>query len=189
MLYCLILLLLLCLSSTYLCLSLNHDATILRQAKLGLSDPAQSLSSWSENDVTPCHWRGITCDATSAVFSVNLSSFMLVGPFPSVLCRLPSLSFLSLYNNSINGSLSGDEFTSFTSFHAAEPPTLRSFREQLIRYDSSELRRVPQAREVKPRRKPPLRYHSRLARKRIHSERTQTRLQSVFTGSNPESTR
>ncbi|WZY68721.1 hypothetical protein YC2023_000961 [Brassica napus] len=112
MLYCLILLLLLCLSSTYLCLSLNHDATILRQAKLGLSDPAQSLSSWSENDVTPCHWRGITCDATSAVFSVNLSSFMLVGPFPSVLCRLPSLSFLSLYNNSINGSLSGDEFTS-----------------------------------------------------------------------------
>ncbi|KAG2249492.1 hypothetical protein Bca52824_089120 [Brassica carinata] len=104
MLYCLILLLLLCLSSTYLCLSLNHDATILRQAKLGLSDPAQSLSSWSENDVTPCHWRGITCDATSAVFSVNLSSFMLVGPFPSILCRLPSLSFLSLYNNSINGS-------------------------------------------------------------------------------------
>ncbi|KAL0834110.1 hypothetical protein Bca101_085999 [Brassica carinata] len=112
MLYCLILLLLLCLSSTYLCLSLNHDATILRQAKLGLSDPAQSLSSWSENDVTPCHWRGITCDATSAVFSVNLSSFMLVGPFPSILCRLPSLSFLSLYNNSINGSLSGDDFAS-----------------------------------------------------------------------------
>lgn len=112
MLYCLILLLLLCLSSTYLCLSLNHDATILRQAKLGLSDPAQSLSSWSENDVTPCNWRGITCDATSSVFSVDLSSFMLLGPFPSVLCRLPSLSFLSLYNNSINGSLSGDEFTS-----------------------------------------------------------------------------
>ncbi|KAL0726791.1 hypothetical protein Bca4012_022884 [Brassica carinata] len=111
MLYCLILLLL-CLSSTYPCLSLNHDATILRQAKLGLSDPAQSLSSWSENDVTPCHWRGITCDATSAVFSVDLSSFTLVGPFPSVLCRLPSLSFLSLYNNSINGSLSGDEFKS-----------------------------------------------------------------------------
>ncbi|KAJ0251579.1 Receptor-like protein kinase 5 [Hirschfeldia incana] len=111
MLYCLVLLL--CLSPTYLCLSLNHDATILRQAKLGLSDPTQSLSSWSENDVTPCNWRGITCDAaTSSVLSVNLSSFMLVGPFPSVLCRLPSLSILSLSNNSINGSLSGDEFAS-----------------------------------------------------------------------------
>ncbi|CAH8317977.1 unnamed protein product [Eruca vesicaria subsp. sativa] len=113
MFYCLILLLLLCLSSTYLSFSQNHDATILRQAKLSLSDPAQSLSSWSENDVTPCHWRGITCDAaTSAVLSVNLSSFMLVGPFPSVLCRLPSLSLLSLYNNSINGSLSDHDLTS-----------------------------------------------------------------------------
>lgn len=107
--YCLILLL--CLSSTYLTLSLNHDATILRQAKLGLSDPAQSLSSWSDNDdVTPCQWRGITCDnATSAVISVDLSSFMLVGSFPSILCRLPSLSFLTLYNNYINGSLSDDD--------------------------------------------------------------------------------
>ncbi|CAN8326283.1 unnamed protein product [Cochlearia groenlandica] len=109
MFYCLILLL--CLSSTYLTFSLNHDATILREAKLGLSDPAQSLTSWSSDDATPCHWDGITCDATSSIVSVDLSSFMLVGPFPSILCRLPSLSFLSLYNNSINGSLSGDDFT------------------------------------------------------------------------------
>ncbi|CAD5329357.1 unnamed protein product [Arabidopsis thaliana] len=110
MLYCLILLL--CLSSTYLpSLSLNQDATILRQAKLGLSDPAQSLSSWSDNnDVTPCKWLGVSCDATSNVVSVDLSSFMLVGPFPSILCHLPSLHFLSLYNNSINGSLSADDF-------------------------------------------------------------------------------
>ncbi|ESQ54400.1 hypothetical protein EUTSA_v10024311mg [Eutrema salsugineum] len=109
MLYCFIVLL--CLSSTYLTLSLNHDATILRQAKLGLSDPAQFLSSWSDNDVTPCQWSGVTCNAMSSVISVDLSSFMLVGPFPSILCHLPSLSYLSLYNNSINGSLSGDDFT------------------------------------------------------------------------------
>ncbi|XP_010433211.1 PREDICTED: receptor-like protein kinase 5 [Camelina sativa] len=109
MFYCLILLL--CLSSTYLSLSLNQDATILRQAKLGLSDPAQSLSSWSNNDVTPCKWNGVKCDALSSVVSVNLSSFLLVGPFPSIICRLPSLTFLSLYDNSINGSLSGDDFT------------------------------------------------------------------------------
>ncbi|EOA15967.1 hypothetical protein CARUB_v10004062mg [Capsella rubella] len=109
MLYCLILLL--CLSSTYLSLSLNQDATILRQAKLSLSDPVQSLSSWSDNDVTPCQWNGVKCDAFSSVVSVDLSSFMVVGPFPSILCRLPSLSFLSLANNSINGSLSGDDFT------------------------------------------------------------------------------
>ncbi|CAE6171254.1 unnamed protein product [Arabidopsis arenosa] len=109
MLYCLILLL--CLSSTYLSLSLNQDATILRQAKLGFSDPAQSLSSWSDNDdITPCKWIGVSCDDTSTVVSVDLSSFMLVGPFPSILCNLPSLHFLSLYNNSINGSLSGDDF-------------------------------------------------------------------------------
>ncbi|KAG7541140.1 Leucine-rich repeat [Arabidopsis thaliana x Arabidopsis arenosa] len=110
MLYCLILLLCL-LSSTYLSLSLNQDATILRQAKLGFSDPAQSLSSWSDNNnVTPCKWIGVSCDDTSTVVSVDLSSFMLVGPFPSILCNLPSLHFLSLYNNSINGSLSGDDF-------------------------------------------------------------------------------
>ncbi|KFK29383.1 hypothetical protein AALP_AA7G126400 [Arabis alpina] len=118
MLYCLILLLL-CLSPTYLTLSLNHDATILRQAKLGLSDPTQSLSSWSENDdVTPCQWRGITCDAaTSSVVSVDLSSFALVGPFPSILCLVPSLSFLSLYNNFINGSLSDEDLGACGNLH------------------------------------------------------------------------
>uniref|UniRef100_A0A1J3IBC2 non-specific serine/threonine protein kinase n=1 Tax=Noccaea caerulescens TaxID=107243 RepID=A0A1J3IBC2_NOCCA len=111
MLSCRLLLLLFLLHSTYLTLSLNNDATILRQAKLGLSDQAQSLSSWSETDVTPCQWLGITCDATSSVVSVDLSNLTLAGPFPSIICRLPSLSFLSLYNNYINGSLSADDFT------------------------------------------------------------------------------
>jgi hypothetical protein len=38
-------------------------------------------------------WRGITCDTdvTRRVNSVNLSNSQLVGPFPTFLCRLPSL--------------------------------------------------------------------------------------------------
>ncbi|KAJ6683353.1 hypothetical protein OIU85_007077 [Salix viminalis] len=89
--------------------SLNQDGLFLQRVKLGLSDPAHSLSSWNERDDTPCNWYGITCDnSTHRVSSVDLSSSELMGPFPNFLCRLPFLTSINLMNNSINSSLTDD---------------------------------------------------------------------------------
>lgn len=89
---------------------LNQEGLLLQQVKRSLSDPAGSLSSWSERDATPCNWTGITCFHTyglpyPSVVKVNLSAASLSGPFPISLCGLPHLSELSLSNNSINSSL------------------------------------------------------------------------------------
>lgn len=85
--------------------ALNQEGLYLLRVKDSLSDPAGSLSHWSDRDATPCNWTGITCDHLNSVVSVNLDSASLSGPFPMFLCRLPSLSRLSLSNNSINSSL------------------------------------------------------------------------------------
>ncbi|KAK9284997.1 hypothetical protein L1049_024179 [Liquidambar formosana] len=88
-----------------LTLSLNQEGLYLLQLKQTLSDPSQSLSTWNSRDATPCKWTGVKCDG-SAVTSLDLSDRNLAGPLPAAfLCRLTSLSSLSLYNNSFNSSL------------------------------------------------------------------------------------
>ncbi|KAJ4847081.1 hypothetical protein Tsubulata_040917 [Turnera subulata] len=97
-------------------LSLNQEGLFLQRVKLGLSDPTQSLSSWNQRDQTPCNWNGITCDPnTRRVTVVDLSDFDVGGPFPSFLCRLPSLTTVNLANNNINGSLTAGDFSSCQS--------------------------------------------------------------------------
>ncbi|KAB1227995.1 Receptor-like protein kinase HSL1 [Morella rubra] len=99
-------------SAVSLTQSLNQEGIFLQQVKHSLFDPTRSLSSWNDHDDTPCNWRGITCDPVSRqVVSVDLSSSQLSGTFPILLCRLPSLSYLSLFNNSINSSLTLDVST------------------------------------------------------------------------------
>lgn len=107
-------LLLLLISTTVNVLALNQEGLFLLELKNSLSsDPSVSaLSSWSSADANPCKWTGITCDYNSTTLSfptvvaVNLTSASLSGPFSTSICRrLPSLSVLSLANNSINSSL------------------------------------------------------------------------------------
>lgn len=89
-------------------LALNQDGSFLLEAKHSLLDPSGSLSSWSSADANPCKWTGITCDNSTlppSVVAVNLTGASLSGPFPTSVCRLTSLSVLSLANNSINSSL------------------------------------------------------------------------------------
>lgn len=93
-------------------LSLNQDGLYLLQAKRGLSDPSGALSSWNPRDSTPCNWTGIKCDSSSGrVYSISLAGSQLAGPFPIILCRLPYLSTLSLFDNNINASLPSDVST------------------------------------------------------------------------------
>ncbi|KAG0462847.1 hypothetical protein HPP92_021323 [Vanilla planifolia] len=93
-------------------LALNQEGGFLLKAKLGLEDPNNFLADWNPEDSFPCGWTGIKCSPSSdasgnpTVTSVDLTNFDLKGPFPSDLCSLPNLSFLSLSLNYINSSLS-----------------------------------------------------------------------------------
>ncbi|XP_027359159.1 receptor-like protein kinase HSL1 [Abrus precatorius] len=86
---------------------LNQEGLYLYQLKLSLDDPDSSLSTWNNRDPTPCNWAGLTCDSTNTtVTSLDLSNFNIAGPFPaSLLCRLPNLTSIILFNNSINQTL------------------------------------------------------------------------------------
>ncbi|PPD75065.1 hypothetical protein GOBAR_DD27998 [Gossypium barbadense] len=65
-----------------------------------------ALSSWNPRHPTPCNWRGVSCDAaTASVTSLDLSNANLAGPFPSFLCRLQNLSYISFYFNNINSTI------------------------------------------------------------------------------------
>ncbi|GMH19537.1 hypothetical protein Nepgr_021378 [Nepenthes gracilis] len=100
------LLILIFLLSPLLSLSLNEEGFYLQRVKLGLDDPAGFFADWNESDDTPCNWKGVKCDsATRGVNSIDLANANVTGPFPAVLCRLQNLTFLSLYNNSINSTL------------------------------------------------------------------------------------
>ncbi|GMY37425.1 receptor-like protein kinase HSL1 [Fagus crenata] len=89
-----------------LTLSLNQEGLYLQSVKHFFDDPDSALSSWNDRDPTPCNWLGITCHNTSlSVYSIDLSNTNIAGPFPSFLCHLPNLTFLSLCNNSINSTL------------------------------------------------------------------------------------
>ncbi|WCJ27098.1 Leucine-rich receptor-like protein kinase family protein [Euphorbia peplus] len=89
--------------------SLNQEGLYLHQAKLSFSDPDSALSSWSDRDQTPCSWFGIHCNpSTNSVTSIDLSNANLAGAFPTILCRLQNLTFISFFNNSIDDELPPD---------------------------------------------------------------------------------
>ncbi|KAK9152868.1 hypothetical protein Sjap_000348 [Stephania japonica] len=88
-------------------LSQNQEAETLLRVKLGLHDPDRALSTWTNGSDSPCNgWLGVKCDPTTQrVNSVDLSDSNLGGAFPTQLCNLTSLAFLSLSNNFISGAL------------------------------------------------------------------------------------
>ncbi|KAK8681490.1 hypothetical protein V6N13_053892 [Hibiscus sabdariffa] len=97
---------LLCLPLFLHALALNQEGLFLQRVRQSLSDPSNALSSWDQRDPSPCNWRGVSCHSPAGpVHSLDLSHLQLAGPFPLFLCRLPSLRFISLANNSINSYL------------------------------------------------------------------------------------
>ncbi|CAM8979591.1 unnamed protein product [Rhodiola kirilowii] len=90
-------------------LSLNQEGMYLQKVKLSFDDPDGFFAGWSDDDDTPCSWAGVGCDVvTKSVISVDISNTNIAGPFPTLLCHLQNLTSVTLFNNSINSTLSDE---------------------------------------------------------------------------------
>ncbi|ERN04168.1 hypothetical protein AMTRI_Chr08g168150 [Amborella trichopoda] len=89
--------------------SLNDDVLGLIVFKFDLHDPKNVLSSWSEDDNSPCNWFGIQCNPrTQRVTEILLNDLSLSGKIGRGLVRLQFLRKLSLSNNYFSGTISPD---------------------------------------------------------------------------------
>ncbi|KAI3412215.1 Protein kinase domain-containing protein, partial [Psidium guajava] len=96
------LLLILCFLSPPSSSALNPDSLSLLALKAAVtSDPARSLSSWSESDLRPCRWAGVAC-SRGRVASLFLAGRNLSGYIPSELGLLGSLKRLDLAGNNFS---------------------------------------------------------------------------------------
>ncbi|CAO2816057.1 unnamed protein product [Amaranthus hypochondriacus] len=87
--------------------SLNDDVLGLIVFKADIKDPNGKLSSWNEDDDTPCNWFGILCNPRSnSVSELNLDGLSLTGKLGRGLLQLQSLRKLSLSKNNFTGSIS-----------------------------------------------------------------------------------
>ncbi|KAL5058335.1 hypothetical protein RYX36_029939 [Vicia faba] len=87
----------------------NDDILGLIVFKAGLQDPNHKLSSWNDDDFTPCNWEGVKCDASNnRVTSLVLDGFSLSGHIDRGLLRLQFLQTLSLSGNNFTGFINPD---------------------------------------------------------------------------------
>lgn len=98
-------------------LCLNQEGLILQKLKINFDDPDNFFSNWNDRDDNPCSWRGVGCDSMSrSVISLDLSNANIAGPFPAtLLCRMRNVTFISLYNNSVNSTLAESDIASCQS--------------------------------------------------------------------------
>ncbi|GLJ25896.1 hypothetical protein SUGI_0496440 [Cryptomeria japonica] len=84
------------------------DLVYLMAIKENLTDPYQKLHNWNSSS-SPCTFNGVKCDKSSThVMELDLGSFSLEGSFPTAVCNLQNITFLSLANNSIMGEVPKD---------------------------------------------------------------------------------
>ncbi|KAH7537676.1 hypothetical protein FEM48_Zijuj03G0118100 [Ziziphus jujuba var. spinosa] len=87
--------------------SLNDEVLGLIVFKADVQDPKGKLSSWNEDEDSPCGWAGLTCNPRSGkVTELNLEGFSLSGRIGKGLLQLQSLRKLSLAKNNLTGSIS-----------------------------------------------------------------------------------
>ncbi|GAY53950.1 putative LRR receptor-like serine/threonine-protein kinase IRK [Citrus sinensis] len=87
--------------------SLNDDVLGLIVFKADIQDPNGKLSSWSEDDDTPCNWFGVKCSPRSnRVIELTLNGLSLTGRIGRGLLQLQFLRKLSLSSNNLTGSIS-----------------------------------------------------------------------------------
>ncbi|CAN6447864.1 unnamed protein product [Victoria cruziana] len=87
-------------------LQLNDDVLGLIVFKSELHDPNSSLSSWNEDDDTPCSWRFVKCDPKDGLVSeLSLEGLALSGKIGRGLEKLQNLQILSVARNNFSGKL------------------------------------------------------------------------------------
>ncbi|PKA47484.1 Receptor-like protein kinase HAIKU2 [Apostasia shenzhenica] len=90
----------------------GEEVSILLELKNSFAIPPTNInqfSSWSPSAASPCNFSGVTCDAANSVSAINLAGLGISGAIPfSSICRLPSLTKLSLGSNNLSGELASD---------------------------------------------------------------------------------
>ncbi|KAF9661427.1 hypothetical protein SADUNF_Sadunf19G0067600 [Salix dunnii] len=86
--------------------SLNDDVLGLIVFKADLQDPLKKLSTWNQDDDTPCNWSGVKCNPRSnRVAELTLDGLSLSGRIGRGLLQLQFLHKLSLSRNNLTGSI------------------------------------------------------------------------------------
>ncbi|KAJ0705332.1 putative protein kinase RLK-Pelle-LRR-VII-1 family [Helianthus annuus] len=86
--------------------TLDDDVLGLIVFKADLQDPENKLSSWNEDDDSPCKWEGVKCNPRSnRVSALVLDGFGLSGKMGRGLMQLKLLSKLSLARNNLTGTI------------------------------------------------------------------------------------
>ncbi|XP_002518223.2 probably inactive leucine-rich repeat receptor-like protein kinase At3g28040 [Ricinus communis] len=98
-----------CMGNDDVTIQLNDDVLGLIVFKSDLVDPSSILSSWSEDDDSPCSWKFIECNsANGRVSHVSLDGLGLSGKLRKGLQKLQHLKVLSLSHNNFSGEISPD---------------------------------------------------------------------------------
>ncbi|KAJ8755259.1 hypothetical protein K2173_019057 [Erythroxylum novogranatense] len=96
-----------CIGSYDVSHQLNDDVLGLVVFKSGLEDPSSYLSSWNEDDDSPCSWKFIKCNpVTGKVCELLLDGLGLSGKLGKGLQKLRYLKVLSLAYNNFRGTIS-----------------------------------------------------------------------------------
>ncbi|KAK9096514.1 hypothetical protein Sjap_022011 [Stephania japonica] len=83
--------------------SADPQGDALFALKSSLKASPSQLRDWNRDQVTPCTWSNVICDAGSHVTSVSLSSMGFSGTLSPAIGVLKSLSTLTLQGNGITG--------------------------------------------------------------------------------------
>ncbi|CAM8887335.1 unnamed protein product [Rhodiola kirilowii] len=87
---------------------LNDDVLGLIVFKSDVKDPDNHLSSWNEDDNSPCSWSFVKCNPSGRVSELSLNGLNLSGKIGRGLQKLQALKVLSLSYNKFTGVLSLD---------------------------------------------------------------------------------
>ncbi|XP_030507002.1 probably inactive leucine-rich repeat receptor-like protein kinase At3g28040 isoform X1 [Cannabis sativa] len=86
---------------------LNDDVLGLIVFKSDVQDPSSHLSSWNEDDDSPCSWKFVHCNPkTGRVSELSLDGLGLSGKVGRGLEKLQFLKVLSLSGNNLSGDIS-----------------------------------------------------------------------------------
>ncbi|WJX37516.1 non-specific serine/threonine protein kinase [Trifolium repens] len=84
------------------------EAQALLKWKNSFDNQSQSLLSTWKNTTNPCDdkWKGINCDKSNSISTINLESFGVIGTLHSLtFSSLPNLITLNIYNNNFYGTI------------------------------------------------------------------------------------